>query len=159
MKKGAYTLLVTPFKKDFSLDEEALRKLIRMQVNSEITGIAPLGVTGENTLMTTKEVLRLVEILVEEAKGKKLILPDICLAGTQESIERAKMYADLERIMLLHLRPLWFFQPLPDLSNTMNSLLIRVRFRLFCIVQKNGQVLNWLLKQQQCSLSIPILPQ
>ena len=66
-----------------------------MQVNSEITGIAPLGVTGENTLMTTKEVLRLVEILVQEAKGKKLILPDICLAGTQESIDRAKMYADL----------------------------------------------------------------
>jgi 4-hydroxy-tetrahydrodipicolinate synthase len=95
MKKGAYTLLITPFKKDYSLDEEALRRLIRIQVNSDITGIAPLGVTGENTLMTTKEVLRLVEILVEEAKGKKLILPDVCLAGTQESIDRAKIYADL----------------------------------------------------------------
>jgi len=46
MKKGAYTLLITPFKKDYSLDEEALRQLIRMQVNSAITGIAPLGVTG-----------------------------------------------------------------------------------------------------------------
>jgi 4-hydroxy-tetrahydrodipicolinate synthase len=95
MKKGAYTLLITPFKPDYSLDEEALRRLIRMQVQSEITGIAPLGVTGENTLMTNGEVKRLVEILVEEAKGKKLVLPDICLAGTQESIERAKMYADL----------------------------------------------------------------
>ncbi len=95
MKKGAYTLLISPFKADYSLDEEALRRLVRMQVDSEIAGIAPLGVTGENTLMTTKEVLRLVEIVVEEAKGRKLILPDLCLAGTQDSIDRAKMYADI----------------------------------------------------------------
>ncbi|MDD5696189.1 MAG: dihydrodipicolinate synthase family protein, partial [Bacteroidales bacterium] len=95
MKKGAYTLLITPFKKDYSLDEEALRRLVRMQVESDIDGIAPLGVTGENTLMTNDEVKRLVEIVVEEAKGRKLILPDICLAGTKESIDRAKMFADL----------------------------------------------------------------
>ncbi len=94
MKKGAYTLLITPFNKDFSLDEEGLRRLVRMQVNSDVSGIAPLGVTGENTLMTDKEVIRLVEIVTEEAKGKKLILPDICLAGTRESIERAKRFAD-----------------------------------------------------------------
>lgn len=95
MKKGAYTLLITPFKKDYSLDEEALRRLVRRQVDSDITGIAPLGVTGENTLMTTEEVKRLVEIVVEEANGKKAVMPDVCLAGTQESIDRAKMYADL----------------------------------------------------------------
>lgn len=95
MKKGAFTLLITPFKKDYSLDEEALRRIIRIQLESEIDGIAPLGVTGENSLMTNQEVKRLIQILVEEAKGKKLILPDICLTGTQESIDRAKMYADL----------------------------------------------------------------
>lgn len=95
MKKGAYTLLITPFKEDYSLDEEALRRLVRIQVKSDIDGIAPLGVTGENSLMTNDEVKRLVQILVEEAKGRKLILPDICLTGTQESIDRAKMYADL----------------------------------------------------------------
>lgn len=95
MKKGAYTLLITPFKKDYSLDEEALRRLVKRQVDSDIAGIAPLGVTGENTLMSTKEVKRLVEIVVEEANGKKTVMPDVCLAGTQESIDRAKMYADL----------------------------------------------------------------
>jgi len=95
MKKGAYTLLITPFKEDYSLDENALRRIIRRQLNSAIDGIAPLGVTGENTLMTNDEVKRLVSILVEEAKGKKAIIPDICLMGLQESIDRAKMYADL----------------------------------------------------------------
>lgn len=95
MKKGAYTLLITPFKKDYSLDEDALRVLVRMQVSSDITGIAPLGVTGENTLMSNEEVKRVVQIIVDEAGGKKLVLPDICLMGTKESIDRAKMYADL----------------------------------------------------------------
>ncbi|MEZ5082029.1 MAG: 4-hydroxy-tetrahydrodipicolinate synthase [Bacteroidales bacterium] len=95
MKKGAYTLIITPFKKDFSLDEEALRKLVRMQVESDVAGIAPLGVTGENTLMSNEEVKRVVQIIVDEAGGKKLVLPDIVLMGTNESIERAKMYADL----------------------------------------------------------------
>lgn len=41
MKKGAYTLLVTPFKNDFSLDEDALRRLVQMQVESDVAGIAP----------------------------------------------------------------------------------------------------------------------
>ena len=95
MKKGAYTLLITPFKKDYSLDEEALRRIVQRQVDSDIHGIAPLGVTGENSLMSNDEVKRVVEIIVEEAKGKKAILPDICLMGLQESIDRAKMYVDL----------------------------------------------------------------
>jgi 4-hydroxy-tetrahydrodipicolinate synthase len=95
MEKGAYTLLITPFKDDYSLDEESLRKLVRRQVDSDITGIAPLGVTGENTLMSDAEVKKLVQIVVEEADGKKPVMPDVCLAGTQASIDRAKMYADL----------------------------------------------------------------
>ncbi len=94
MKKGAFTLFITPFKSDYSLDEETLRHLVQRQVDSGIDGIAPLGVTGENSLMTNDEVKRILKIIVEEVKGKKLVMPDICLAGTRESIDRAKMYAD-----------------------------------------------------------------
>ncbi|HOW25544.1 MAG TPA: 4-hydroxy-tetrahydrodipicolinate synthase [Bacteroidales bacterium] len=94
MKKGAFTLLVTPFKSDYSLDENNLRQLVRRQVDSDIDGIAPLGVTGENSLMTNDEVQRLLKIVVEEVNGKIPVMPDICLAGTRESIDRAKMYAD-----------------------------------------------------------------
>jgi len=122
MKKGAYTLLITPFKKDYSLDEEALRRLVRMQVRSEITGIAPLGVTGENTLMTDDEVKRLVEIVVDEAKGRKDILPDICLAGTQESIERAKMFADLGADYVVAFTPFMVMPTQSGLINYYNQL-------------------------------------
>ncbi len=113
MKKGAYTLLITPFKKDYSLDEEALRTIVRMQVESDVAGIAPLGVTGENPLMNNAEIKRMVEIVVEEAKGKKDILPDLCLMGTPESIDRAKMYADLGADYVVAFTP-YFIMPSAD---------------------------------------------
>ena len=95
MKKGAYTLLITPFKEDMSLDEDGLRLLVRRQVEAGIHGIAPLGVTGENTLLTDAEVYRVVEIIVEEAKGKCLIVPDTCTENLTVAKERVKKYKEL----------------------------------------------------------------
>ena len=95
MIKGAYTLLITPFKKDLSLDEEGLRKLLKRQVEAGVTGIAPLGVTGENTLLSEKEVRRVLEIVVEEAKGKARIVPDTCISSLWEAKERLKIFTDI----------------------------------------------------------------
>ncbi len=95
MKKGAYTLLVTPFKEDLSLDEEGLRLLVKRQVDAKIHGIAPLGVTGENTLLTDAEVYRVVEIIVEEAKGKTLVIPDTCSENYNTAKARVKKYSEL----------------------------------------------------------------
>ena len=61
MKKGAYSLIITPFKKDMSLDEAGLRKLVKIQIDAGIHGIAPLGVTGENTLLTDDEIKNLAK--------------------------------------------------------------------------------------------------
>jgi len=94
MKKGAFTLLITPFKSDYSIDEKSLRQLVQRQVSSDIDGIAPLGVTGENPLLTNDEVKRVLKIVVEEVNGKIPVMPDISLPGTRQSIDRAKMYAD-----------------------------------------------------------------
>lgn len=106
-------MLITPFKEDYSLDEEALRTIVRMQVESDITGIAPLGVTGENPLLSDAEVKRVVQIIVEEAKGKKDILPDLCLMGTPESLMRAQMYADLGADYVVAFTP-YFIMPSPE---------------------------------------------
>ncbi len=95
MKKGAYTLLITPFKEDLSLDEDGLRLLVHRQLEAGIHGIAPLGVTGENTLMTDEEVYRVVEIIAEEAKGKTLIVPDTCTENLTVAKERVRKYKEL----------------------------------------------------------------
>jgi 4-hydroxy-tetrahydrodipicolinate synthase len=95
MVKGAYTLLITPFNKDLSLDEEGLRLLVQRQVDAGIQGIAPLGVTGENTMMTDAEVYRVVEIIAQVAKGKAKLAPDACSTSLWEAKERVARFIDL----------------------------------------------------------------
>jgi 4-hydroxy-tetrahydrodipicolinate synthase len=95
MVKGAYTLLITPFNKDLSVDEEGLRVLVQRQVDAGIHGIAPLGVTGENTMMTDSEVYRVVEIIAQVAKGKAKLAPDACSTSLWEAKERVARFVDL----------------------------------------------------------------
>ena len=95
MLPGAYTLLMTPFKKDLSLDEEGLRRLVRIQVENRIHGIAPLGVTGESPALTDAEVARLVEIVVDEAGGRCRVAPDTCSCNLEQTLSRVRLYADL----------------------------------------------------------------
>ena len=113
MQKGAYTLLITPFKEDLSLDEDGLKLLVQKQLEAEIHGIAPLGVTGENTLLTDKEVNRVLEIVVKEARGKAKIVPDLCVMSLWKGIERAKEFSDLGADYLCAYSP-FFVLPKPD---------------------------------------------
>ena len=95
MLSGAFTLLMTPFNADLSLDEEGLRALVRVQAEAGIHGIAPLGVTGESPALTEKEIARLVEIVTEEAGGACKVAPDTCSCNLDQTIARAKLYGSL----------------------------------------------------------------
>ncbi len=92
MLRGAYTLLITPFKQDLSLDENGLRVLVKRQVEAGVHGIAPLGVTGENSLMSDQEIARVVEIVVDEVNGKCPVIPDTCTSGIKATLERIELF-------------------------------------------------------------------
>ncbi|MCC6538532.1 MAG: dihydrodipicolinate synthase family protein, partial [Bryobacterales bacterium] len=70
MFTGCGTALVTPFNNDGSLDEATLRKLVRRQIEAGIHFLVPCGTTGESPTLSHAEHLRVVEITLEEAKGK-----------------------------------------------------------------------------------------
>ncbi len=95
MLKGAYTLMITPMKKDGSLDEEGLKILVERQIAAGIHGIAPLGVTGENTLLTDKEELKVLEIIVKTANRKCKVVPDTCSSSLWRAKEKVKAFSDL----------------------------------------------------------------
>ena len=57
MFTGCGTALVTPFRQDFSLDEDALRRLVRRQIEAGIDFLVPCGTTGENPTLTHEEQL------------------------------------------------------------------------------------------------------
>jgi len=88
--QGCGTALVTPFRKDQSLDEDTLRKLVRRQIQAGINFLVPCGTTGESPTLTRAEHLRVVEITLEEAKGKVPVLAGAGGYNTAEVIEMAK---------------------------------------------------------------------
>jgi 4-hydroxy-tetrahydrodipicolinate synthase len=90
MFTGCGTALVTPFRSDLSLDEETLRRLVRRQIEAGINFLVPCGTTGESPTLTRAEHLRVVEITVEEAKGKVPVLGGAGGYNTAEVIELGK---------------------------------------------------------------------
>jgi 4-hydroxy-tetrahydrodipicolinate synthase len=95
MFTGCGTALVTPFRRDLCLDEPTLRKLVRRQIDAGINFLVPCGTTGESPTLTRAEHLRVIEIAVEEAKGK---VPVLGGAGGYNTHEVIQLALELERI-------------------------------------------------------------
>ncbi|HEV8415058.1 MAG TPA: 4-hydroxy-tetrahydrodipicolinate synthase [Bryobacteraceae bacterium] len=107
---GCGTALVTPFRKDQSLDEETLRKLVRRQIQAGINFLVPCGTTGESPTLTHQEHLRVVEITIQEAKrdeakGKVPVLAGAGGYNTAEVIELAKELSHMGADGILSVTP------------------------------------------------------
>src|SRR6186713_177594 len=92
---GVGTALITPFRPDGSLDEAAVRRLTRRQIDAGIHFLSPCGTTGEAPTLTHREKLRVVELVLSEAKGKVPVLAGAGGYDTREVIELAR---DMERV-------------------------------------------------------------
>jgi 4-hydroxy-tetrahydrodipicolinate synthase len=105
MFTGCGTALVTPFRQNLSLDEPALRRLIRRQIDAGIDFLVPCGTTGENPTLTRAEHLRVVEITVEESNGQVPVLAGAGGYNTAEVIELAKDLESLRADGILSVTP------------------------------------------------------
>jgi 4-hydroxy-tetrahydrodipicolinate synthase len=92
---GCGTALVTPFRKDLSLDDETLRRLVRRQIVAGINFLVPCGTTGESPTLSREEHLRAVAITLEEAKGK---VPVLAGAGGYDTHHVIEMARECERM-------------------------------------------------------------
>ena len=88
--RGCGTALVTPFKRDGSLDESALRGLVRWQVESGIDFLVPCGTTGETPTLSHDEWLRVVDLTIETADGRVPIMAGATSNNTREAVARAR---------------------------------------------------------------------
>jgi 4-hydroxy-tetrahydrodipicolinate synthase len=87
---GCGTALVTPFRRDLSIDETTLRKLVRRQIEAGINFLVPCGTTGESPTLSHAEHLRVVELTLEEARGKVPVLAGAGGYNTAEVISLAR---------------------------------------------------------------------
>src|ERR1041384_2906526 len=105
MFTGCGTALVTPFRRDFSLDESTLRNLVRRQIDAGINFLVPCGTTGESPTLTRAEHLRVVEITLEEAKGRVPVVAGAGGYNTQEVIDLARELESMGADAILSVTP------------------------------------------------------
>ncbi len=86
MFAGTFTALVTPFRND-CFDEAAFTQLIEAQVAGGVTGVVPVGTTGESPTVTHDEHLRIIELAVQTARGRVKVMAGTGSNSTKEAIE------------------------------------------------------------------------
>jgi 4-hydroxy-tetrahydrodipicolinate synthase len=88
--QGTATAIITPFKKDGSIDEAALRKFVDFQIKGGVEALVPLGTTGEYPTMSIDEQKRVIEIVIEQANKRVKIFAGAGSNNTTEVIEKAR---------------------------------------------------------------------
>lgn len=108
---GIIPPLVTPFTEDGSIDEAALRKVIRFNLDKKVHGVCPGGSTGEGHTLTVDEFKRVMEITAAEVAGQVPIVAGIISNSTRDAINRAKAISHLP-VAALQVTPVhYLFKP------------------------------------------------
>ena len=88
--RGTATAIITPFKKDGSIDEPALRRFVDFQIKGGVEALVPLGTTGEYPTLTQKEQQRVIEIVIKQADQRVKIFAGAGSNNTAEVIEKTR---------------------------------------------------------------------
>ena len=88
--QGTATAIVTPFKKDGSIDEAALRRFVDFQISGGVEALVPVGTTGENPTLNADEQKRVIEIVIEQANKRVKIFAGAGSNNTAEVIEKTR---------------------------------------------------------------------
>jgi len=94
MFTGVLPAVVTPFKNG-EVDEEGLRQLIEFQIENGVHGIVPCGTTGESATLSHEEHERVVEITVDQAKGR---VPVVAGTGSNNTAEAIRLTAHAKKV-------------------------------------------------------------
>jgi len=93
--EGVFTAIVTPFKQDGSIDEGALREFVDFQIEGGVSGLVPVGTTGESPTVTHEENLRVIAVVVEQTRGRVPVIAGTGSNSTQEAINMTRRAKEL----------------------------------------------------------------
>jgi 4-hydroxy-tetrahydrodipicolinate synthase len=87
MLEGTFTAIVTPFSRDGSVDYERFGDLIEMQVAGGVTGIVPVGTTGESPTLSHEEHHKVIEFAIQTVNKRVKVIAGTGANSTSEAIE------------------------------------------------------------------------
>lgn len=88
--RGTGTALVTPFKKEGSVDEVVLRELVDRQIKAKVEALVPIGSTGEAATLSDSEQAQVIETVVDQARGRVPVIAGASSNSTSKAIALAK---------------------------------------------------------------------
>src|SRR5688572_2913281 len=86
---GTYTAIVTPFR-DGTVAYDELKKLVNFQIKGGISGLVPVGTTGESPTVSHEEHLDVIRCTIEAARGRVPIIAGTGSNSTREAIDMTK---------------------------------------------------------------------
>ena len=110
---GVGTALITPFTKSGALDEAAIKRLAKRQIDNGIHFLVPCGTTGETPTLSSAERRRVVELVLEAAAGKVPVMAGAGGYDTQEVVHVAKEMQAIGVQGLLSVTP-YYNKPTPE---------------------------------------------
>jgi len=105
--RGVFPAIVTPFKKDESLDEDRLRTLVE-HLMPDVDGFVVNGTTGEFVYMTEEERNWTIEMVIDQVDGRKPVIAGTGSSGTQITVQLTKDAMDLGADAALVVTPYYF---------------------------------------------------
>ncbi|MFN0110340.1 MAG: 4-hydroxy-tetrahydrodipicolinate synthase [Blastocatellia bacterium] len=103
--KGCGTALITPFRRDESIDEAAFQRFVEFQINGGVDFLVACGTTGESVTMSETEQARVVELTLEYSVGRVPVVAGAGGYNTREVIEKIHRYEKLGVDAILSVTP------------------------------------------------------
>jgi len=92
---GSYVALITPFREDFSFDEEKHVEMIKRQIEAGTDGLVPCGTTGETPSLTNEEKEKVISLTVKNKAPFQKIIAGSGTNNTENTITATQKVADL----------------------------------------------------------------
>ncbi len=92
---GCATALVTPFRKDGSIDDDCFKSLVERQIKGGVKLLVPCGTTGESVTMSESERLRVIKMTVEVAHKKAKVIAGTGSNNTATTIDFTRKAREL----------------------------------------------------------------
>ena len=105
MFKGTGTALITPFKSDQSVDYDALKKIVKQQVDGGVDALIVIGTTGESPVIEFDERENIISLVVKEVNGKIPVIVGTGTNNTKKVVELNNQAEDLKADGVLIVNP------------------------------------------------------
>lgn len=120
--RGTATALVTPFKKDGSVDEPALRELVEFQIKGGVEGLVPVGSTGEGATLSETEQAFVIETVVDQTKGRVPVIGGASSNSTVKAVTLAKQVKQSGADAILTVAPFYNKPPQDGIVQHFNAI-------------------------------------